>query len=452
MYNKKYQIRITGIVIAILLMIIGVGAVYAENQNEGLPVVEIPKVQVKFGHGPYVDHSYAIIGLEKGWFEDVGIELLPKPYGKSSVAEDWGPLLISGAVDIQSSAVSHWLPSVKTAPFIRQFVWADLFAGFAILAQPDQGYKSYQEFLAEGLTSEESIVKSIQQMKGKTFTYPSESGIKGFIDTLFSRAGITLNDLNTIEVEDAKTVTLMLTKNADFQTSGAPARISLESAGMKRIIDAGELISGLKADENGKFPEDLLLLVFRDGWATTEKYYEENYDTILRMASVLYRIVDLIKNSEDEALNIQIPFVNSIAGTEMTIEEGRVIYNSLDPFFTFDEQNKWFFDKNDPFYYEYEVQAYINHWTEKGLFAEEEVTVEQLVKCDDIYKDLLKYKNETDELYKEIDTLIERAKVKNIDLTEVNKTIEQSKYYYDAYDFLDSQRFAEAVVNFLNKI
>jgi hypothetical protein len=48
--------------------------------------------------------------------------------------------------------------------------------------------------------------------------------------------------------------------------------------------------------------------------------------------------------------------------------------------------------------------------------------------------------------------LIERAKVKNIDLTEVNKTIEQSKYYYDAYDFLDSQRFAEAVVNFLNKI
>ena len=55
------------------------GARWPERKRRTAP--EIPQVTVKFGHEPYFDHTQAIIGIEQGWFEDVGITLAPDNQG-----------------------------------------------------------------------------------------------------------------------------------------------------------------------------------------------------------------------------------------------------------------------------------------------------------------------------------------------------------------------------------
>src|SRR5271167_3992324 len=58
------------------------------------PVLE----KVRFGMLPYGDHTYAIIGVKKGWFQDVGIDL---EYQTVKI-EDVIPYLKNGTLDAAS--------------------------------------------------------------------------------------------------------------------------------------------------------------------------------------------------------------------------------------------------------------------------------------------------------------------------------------------------------------
>ena len=42
---------------------------------------DIPKATSKFGMRPYADNTFYIIGMKKGWFDEVGIKFDPPPYG-----------------------------------------------------------------------------------------------------------------------------------------------------------------------------------------------------------------------------------------------------------------------------------------------------------------------------------------------------------------------------------
>ena len=59
------------------------------------PGADIPTVPVKFGMRPYADNTYFVIGMEKGWFKDVGIEITPAPYGLKTTEAQWVSLLLN---------------------------------------------------------------------------------------------------------------------------------------------------------------------------------------------------------------------------------------------------------------------------------------------------------------------------------------------------------------------
>src|SRR5690349_3432044 len=40
---------------------------------------DIPKATVRYGLLPYGDNSMPVIGMQEGWFEDVGITVQPQP-------------------------------------------------------------------------------------------------------------------------------------------------------------------------------------------------------------------------------------------------------------------------------------------------------------------------------------------------------------------------------------
>ncbi len=401
---------------------------------------DIPKQVVRFANSPFIDHSQAVIGMHKGWFDDVGIDIQPKPYAMTIPAEQRAASLVAGTVDMVSWQVSGMLAAMKQQPNLVFFVAGDIFQGYAILAQSDGGYKTYQDFLKAGDKPDEAMVKAIRQMRGKRWATLGLAAVQQFVDLVLEKAGMTRNDLTIIPVDDPKTVNLMLTKQADFQTAGAPARMELQGKGMVPILTILDMAQNAKPSAESRE----LRAIFMDGWVTTTDFWEKHRDTVLRMASVQFRITKFINTNQREALEIHVPFLNSVAGRSLTLEDGKRIYEELDPFLTFEQQHRLYFDKSYPMYYEWEVGAKIKAYEERGVYKSGEMTVDKATLAHTVYFTLWDLKTKTDRLLPEVQAAIETAKRRGKNPAKAIELQQRAKFFYDAYDFLDAHRFAVA--------
>jgi ABC-type nitrate/sulfonate/bicarbonate transport system substrate-binding protein len=394
----------------------------------------IPDTTVKIGIAQYIDVSWQIIGVRQGWFKEAGITLSGPPAGTIyNVAGQWGATLINHTVDVQVGSYTHWITSFGKAPFLRQLAWSDLFQGFALDVRPQLNLKRYSDFVKEGKAPAAAIKATMQQLKGKHLLSSPDSAIKAFIDLALRKGEMTLSDLKVTELPDAEHIPLMLTGRADISITGVPPRLNLESKGMVPILSAGDLVLGAKPSPKSQE----LQSVFRDGWTTTQDWFDKNHDTALRMNSVMYRIIDMIKTNPNRAASLQRPFLNSGLGNNLKIADIKRTYTNLDPFFNFAEQAAWYKDRKSPLYWQYEVQSYINLWTSKGLFKPGQFTADDMVLTPQIYKELDRYRRLSD-------GLIKTAEKKVAAGSEPAKVLAQAKKFYSHFNYLDAYRFAQA--------
>jgi len=427
------KILIIGLLFYLLVFSLGV---FAEPK-----VPEIPQVDVSFVNAPYIDHTQAIIGLDKGWFSDVGITLTPKPFGKVLTGDKQNALLAAGTADVISGSVGLVLPLAKKID-LAFFVAGDVFQGYAIMARPDKGYKSLNYFIEEkGYNFEKALNETISQMEGKNFIIPTDPIIKGFMNLIFEKSKINVDLVKTIILEDPTHAGAMAAGRGDFELGGVPARLSLEAQGFISIVTSFDLAKSAKASVES----DELRSIFRDGWVTTKEYWQNNEDTILRLASVMFRITRFINDEPKEALKIHLPFINTVGGTDFGEKEGEVAYNSLHPFYTFEDQFSWYFDESDPLYLDYEIGSYTSMWVDKGLYKPGEVAKEDLSVADIVYKKLLKLKLEDESLFRKAEISINGGKG---NIEKAKELLDKARYHYDAYNFLDAKRFAEAAIQF----
>lgn len=154
----------------------------ASKDDEKKMTDSAPQVSLKFATEPYPDHTVPYVGIEQGFFEDVGI-VLDKV--DSIDADKLPSVLTAGNYDFASGAPSLFIPSMGKEDFTT-FVFSNLFLGYSVMAS--EGTKTYSDFVDAGMNSEEAIKATLEQMKGKIFTYPAESAIKPFIDLCFKES------------------------------------------------------------------------------------------------------------------------------------------------------------------------------------------------------------------------------------------------------------------------
>jgi ABC-type nitrate/sulfonate/bicarbonate transport system substrate-binding protein len=416
-------------------------AICGQAAAQAVEAPTIPQVEVRFGNGMFLPHTDSIIGQKQGWFKDVGISFSPSPYGAVMPSAQGASSLISGTVDVNSAGVYKLLPAMDKARNLRIFVQKDVYSGYRIMAQPDKGYKSYEEFVAAGKKPAEAMRAVIDEIKTGQIAFEPGPEKSQFFDLLFKAAGMApteIAQLHSLVVEDAQSTAMMIGERIEFQLGGAPAMTELTSRGFKPLVTAFDLAKN--ADVLG---DAGVLAVFKVGWGTTQQYYEANHDTILRLASVYYRIADFIKAHPQEAAAIHVPFLNSVAGTQMKVETGLLNYQQLDRFYTFSEQNAWYNDPNDPLYYLKEINARIHDAEHKGVIAPNSMDPELIMVADDVYRELSQLQKDSDTLIKNADTAI---KQKPSGMEKASGLLATAKAQYAAYDFLDAKRFAEASV------
>ena len=135
--NKDMKIRCVGYRTPILIGLVLLLVTGSKNSSAAAPAIpEIPRVDVRFGHEPYGDHTQASIGVKMGWFDQVGINLVDG--GKVIANENTIPVFASGQVDVMSGSVPLFLGATRQLPAFKYFFYADMFLGYALMAQPDK--------------------------------------------------------------------------------------------------------------------------------------------------------------------------------------------------------------------------------------------------------------------------------------------------------------------------
>ena len=395
------------------------GKTESQDSSKG----EIPKVKLKFATEPYPDHTVPYIGIEQKFFEDVGIELETV----DSIDADKVPsVLVAGTYDFASGAPSLFIPSMGQGEFTT-FAFSNLFLGYSVMAP--EGTKTYSDFVDEGMSGEEAIKAALGQMKGKIFTYSSESAIKPFIDLCFQKAGMTLDDVENEVIDDSNGVALMLSGRADFKVGGVPSAATLASNGFVPILSAKDIVESAEASIDSEEVRSIL----HNGWTTTKKWADENHDTVLRLASVCFRINQYVNDNPEDAAKIHVNYVNSLAGTEFSEEEVQGLYSTSIPLYTWEMQVPWFEDEGDPLYWEYEIGSTLKMYESEGLFKEEEYKPSDIVSADGVYKELKELKTQAEEnLEKLSDVEGEAAELK-----------EKAEYQYSIFNYLDAKNFSE---------
>jgi predicted CopG family antitoxin len=308
------------------------------------------------------------------------------------------------------------------------------------MAQPDKGYKSYEEFVEAGKKPSDAIKAVVDELKNSQIAFEAGPEKIQFFDLMFKAGGMDpsmIKQLNTLVVEDAQSTAMMIGGRIDFQLGGAPAMTELSLRGYKPLITALDLAKNASA-----LGDEGVLAVFKVGWGTTEEYYKANHDTILRLASVYFRIADFINQHPEEAAKIHVPFLNSVAGTQMKPETAVLNYTQLDKYSTFADQAGWYDDPSNPLYYLKEVKARIHDAEKKGAITPNSMDPENVMVADDVYHELVKLKGESDAVMKKADAALASATGKE----HASDLLKQAKAHYAAYDFLDAKRFADAAL------
>ena len=176
--------------------------------------------------------------------------------------------------------------------------------------------------------------------------------------------------------------------------------------------------------------------MFHDGWVATDEWINANYDTVLRLASVGFRINQFINDFPGESAAIHTPFLNSVSGTDFEDSVANVAYTSLDPFWTFDAQTGWILDKENPLNAEYVIGSAIRLYEEQELFSPGELTWDRFTVAHKVYNDLLGHKAQAETLFAKLDGM-------QLD-EEASAQFEKAKAYHAAFNFLDAHRFAQA--------
>ena len=67
---------------------------------------DIPQATVRYGLLPYGDNSMPVIGMQKGWFDEVGITVQPQPVGSKVQDNQVVPKLVNDEIGVECHTAS----------------------------------------------------------------------------------------------------------------------------------------------------------------------------------------------------------------------------------------------------------------------------------------------------------------------------------------------------------
>lgn len=394
------------------------------------PGTDIPTATIKFGMRPYADNTFYIIGMKKGWFQDVGISFDPAPYGLKANDTNVVTLLLNGQLDIISEYCPLILPTYQSSKALKCIAFTDTFLANAILANPALHLKGFKDYIAEGKSFTEAIHAALAPLQGKTLVGAPELSDRPFEEGVANFSGVHWK----LEVlDDSKSLVLAKSGREDFvNPEGAPIVYTLRQAGWTDLVDIGDLYKYGPGGPDSPV-EPLVAIV---GIAGNGTYVNTHQNAVLRFLSVVWRIFDEVQK-DPSLYGLQAPFLNSMAGTSLDAAGVAETVRILDPFTPFEADAQYYTDPHAVLFYRNAWGALIHNFEEHHIVPKGAVTPDQVVWGAAIWQQMMDYRTRTDALLRAAPP----------DDAARQALLAKAKQFYAWHDYLDAYRLASAAAH-----
>ncbi|GAB6903846.1 ABC transporter substrate-binding protein [Kineosporia succinea] len=398
------------------------GASFTPSADLAAPGTTIPSVSVKAAFPPWGDELLGVAGVDAGHYSDVGITITPEPYGaQQDLLMNLAPL-INGQVELGGGYIPTVANQIDNVRNVVGFAVSDVSYVYRIVA-PTGKYTTVKKEMSRGQTFEQALTTVLGQLKGQKLIC-TEGGSPLFRNTVAEAGGLDLEkDVDIEFLANPDIVKAGFAGRADFLSpSSAGFVVQLQQNGWEPLVDLRQVIDNLPS-------EDTVPLRFTySGLVTTTDYAEQNFETLLRFTSVLYRLVDEMQDAPEATAARFVDYLNSYTGTDLTAKELAGTFDDIYSLRNFDEATDFWTDSDDPFFYDTVAAANLAVLSEQGVI-EKGHTPDQLSIAGTIYTTLVRYRQEADKAL---------ATAPDGDLRR------KAQAQYDARNYLDAYRFAAA--------
>ncbi len=416
------------------------GSAAAEDKGIGFsidkasPGTDIPKVDVSLGMRPFANDLVFVAGIKLGYYGDVGITITPPPYGRKVLIDQATPLLINKQIELEAHYPPDLIAAMDSVKNVRFIALTDLFQGFAVLAAPDSGAKTVNDFMKGGMSFEDAMKATMAQLKGQKFVTAPNIDNRIFLDTAFKLGGIDMaNDTQLVITEDPNALQLASSGEVKFLSpTGAPFTAQLRGDGWLPLVTPLDILTHMPAGPGSP----TAALVGTPGVAGDADWIRQNPETVLRFLSVMFRITRDELANPDLVLGAMLDYVNAFAGTSLDVAGLKVTINSLSPLSDFDFQKNYCDNKDSALYYRTAFDAAIKFNIDKGVLPAGEYDADDLIWACDAYHDLVALKNASDELMTKLGGMTLSA--------DKQALVDKAKAQYDNLNYLDSYRMLRA--------
>jgi ABC-type nitrate/sulfonate/bicarbonate transport system substrate-binding protein len=387
---------------------------------------DIPKATVRAGFRPYADGSFPIIGIKQGFFSDVGIEITP-PDGLAVTEDSTNALLIRGDIDIVDGYPPNSLPTYQTSQAIKQVMFHDVIVAGCILSS-DANLKTIKDYLGEGQPFEQALASALAPLAGEKLAGTPVPNERLFEDTLAQMSGVQWQSLI---LDDPKLLVAAKAGQVKFvHPSGAPIVYTLIKDGWKQIVCLDDLIANGPSDPDSPIRKQIAIV----GVVANGDWVNKNANTVLRYLSAEWRTIDAI-TADPKLYDIQAPFLNAMAGTNLTGEDVANTVALFQPYVPFGDNAKFYTDTENLLYYKPLYEQIIKAFVENGVIPDG-LTAEEFAWGGAIWQQLIDYRDKTDALLNGLDAA---------SLSDDKKAlVEEAKKHYGWHNYLDAYRFAKA--------
>jgi NitT/TauT family transport system substrate-binding protein len=275
-----------------------------------LEAAQDQSTKIVIGVSPFQDTLLPVVGAEKGWYKEAGLEVTFKTLAWNAMM----PAVASGAVDVAVyNTTGVVLVYSKQPDLVFWYPW-DIFAqGAALMGRPNIGLKTVKDFEQQGLDHKAAIKAVVAQLKSKSVVTTMGSDMGKAVVIVTSDNGLPRDQFKIIDMDPDQGLAAFLSGTGDAYLGGIPQRTRLTKEGYLTLISGPDVA-----------PVPL------NGWVTTRAFAEKNQEALLKLQNVMFRIIRYTNANQDEIGKLITDRLNSETGAQMTIENFKKFWNEIE--------------------------------------------------------------------------------------------------------------------------
>jgi NitT/TauT family transport system substrate-binding protein len=272
----------------LLVLSFGTGAALAQN------------TVIKLGISPFQDTMLPIVGQQKGWFKEAGLDVELVTLGWDAIM----PAVVSGGVDVAINNTTGVVSVASRATdTIYWYGWNPFTEGSALMGRAGIGLLTVDEQVAKGVPYAEARQKAFEQLKGRSIVTTMATDMGKQVVTALESVNLSQSDAKIIDMNPDQGLAAFLSGTGDAYLGGIPQRTRATAEGMIVVASGPDLA-----------PPPI------NGFVTTKTFAEKNQDAMLALMNVMFRIVRYCNENTADCGKIITGELNAQTGAQLTVD------------------------------------------------------------------------------------------------------------------------------------